>query len=45
MGMVDCRGLSTMVIADPDFFWECPEEFTLEEAATIPVTYGKAKLL
>lgn len=42
MGMVSCRGLSTMVIADPELFWECPDEFSLEDACTIPVTYGKS---
>lgn len=41
MGMVARCGLSTMVIADPELFWEVPDQFSLEDACTIPVTYGK----
>ncbi|KAL6267202.1 hypothetical protein P5V15_000279 [Pogonomyrmex californicus] len=40
MGMVEAKGLATVVLADPDFLWEVPDKWTLEEAATIPVTYA-----
>ncbi|PSN28987.1 Fatty acid synthase [Blattella germanica] len=40
MGMVAARGLATTVLADPGFMWEVPDEWTLEEAATVPVVYG-----
>ncbi|KAB0795973.1 hypothetical protein PPYR_10034 [Photinus pyralis] len=40
MGMVDARSLATTCIADPEFLWEVPEKWSLEEAATIPVVYG-----
>lgn len=40
MGMVAARGLATTVLADPGFLWEVPDEWTLEEAATIPVVYS-----
>jgi len=40
MGMVANKGLATTVLADPDFLWEVPDKWTLEEAATIPVAYA-----
>jgi fatty acid synthase len=40
MGMVPARGLATTVLADPGFLWEVPENWSLEEAATVPVVYA-----
>jgi fatty acid synthase len=40
MGMVEARGLATHVFADPMFMWELPAEWTMEEAATVPVAYS-----
>ncbi|KAF2898262.1 hypothetical protein ILUMI_07913 [Ignelater luminosus] len=40
MGMVDARSLATTCLADPDFLWEVPDKWSLEDAATIPVVYG-----
>jgi len=40
MGMIAARGLATTVLADPGFLWEVPCNWTLEEAATVPVVYG-----
>jgi fatty acid synthase len=40
MGMIAARGLATTVLADPGFLWEVPDNWTLEEAATVPVVYG-----
>lgn len=40
MGMISAKGLATTVLADPNFMWEVPDKWTLEEAATIPVAYA-----
>ncbi|KAF2885747.1 hypothetical protein ILUMI_20426, partial [Ignelater luminosus] len=40
MGMVAAGSLATTCLADPDFLWEVPDKWSLEEAATIPVAYG-----
>lgn len=40
MGIVKAGGLATTVLADPDFTWEVPDKWTLEEAATIPLAYA-----
>lgn len=40
MGMVPARGLATSVLVDPEFLWDVPAMWTLEEAATIPVVYA-----
>lgn len=40
MGMVEDKGLATTVVADVDFLWEVPDKWTLEQAATIPITYA-----
>lgn len=42
MGMVAARGLATTVQADEGFLWEVPDEWSLEEAATVPVAYATA---
>lgn len=40
MGMVAARSLATTVLADPGFMWEVPENWSLEEASTVPVAYA-----
>ena len=40
MGLVPAGGISTTVLTDPLFTWEVPENWTLEEAATIPVAFA-----
>ncbi|XP_014471165.1 PREDICTED: fatty acid synthase-like [Dinoponera quadriceps] len=40
MGMCLCRSLATTLLADPHFLWEVPDEWTLEQAATIPIAYS-----
>ncbi|XP_035227546.1 LOW QUALITY PROTEIN: fatty acid synthase-like [Stegodyphus dumicola] len=42
MGDLNARGLATTVVADPNFMWEVPDEWTLEEAATVPVAFSTA---
>jgi fatty acid synthase, animal type len=42
MGMVAARGLATSVEADPQFLWDVPRDWTLEQAATVPVAYATA---
>lgn len=39
MGMLDNRGFSTRAKSFEDIIWRVPKEFTLREAATIPVAY------
>jgi fatty acid synthase len=40
MGMVISGALSTHIKADDTLLWDCPSQWTLEQAATVPVTYG-----
>ncbi|XP_063535514.1 fatty acid synthase [Cydia strobilella] len=42
MGMVAAKGLATTVMADEGFMWEVPKQWSLEEAATVPVAYATA---
>ncbi|KAM7297624.1 fatty acid synthase-like [Ixodes scapularis] len=42
MGSVAAGGMATTVAADPDFLWEVPADWSLEEAATVPVAYSTA---
>ncbi|XP_041987370.1 fatty acid synthase-like [Aricia agestis] len=42
MGIIPGRGLATTLRVNTDFFWEVPNDWTLEEAATVPVAYGTA---
>lgn len=45
MGMVIARGLATSVLVDSEFVWEVPSNWTLEEAATVPVVYSTVSLI
>lgn len=42
MGMVAAQGLATTVLADEGFLWPVPPQWTLEQAATVPVAYATA---
>ena len=44
MGIIPFKGLSTKVSVneEDDFIWTVPSEWTLEEAATVPVVYATA---
>ena len=42
MGMVDYGALSTVIYADKYLLWEVPANWTLEDAATVPVAYVTA---
>lgn len=40
MGMVTTRGLSNLLVYDENLLWKIPDHWSMEEAATVPVTYG-----
>lgn len=40
MGMVISGALATHIEADDTLIWDCPDDWTLEEGATVPVVYG-----
>lgn len=41
MGMVAGRGMATtVVVPDPDFLWPVPDNWTMEEASTVPCVYA-----
>lgn len=40
MGMVEAGALGTHAAYDDSLAWKCPDDWTLEEAATVPVVYG-----
>ena len=43
MGMVAAKGLATtIVVDDPEFLWPIPDQWTMEEASTVPVVYSTA---
>ncbi|XP_042524650.1 fatty acid synthase [Dipodomys spectabilis] len=42
MGLVPAEGLATSVLLSPDFLWDVPSSWTLEEAASVPVVYATA---
>ena len=39
MGMVPFKGIATTVLTHKDFVWSVPDEWSLEEAASVPVIY------
>lgn len=45
MGMVICKTMATLVECDKGLLWAVPDEWTLEEAATVPVVYGTASTI
>uniref|UniRef100_T1H8C9 Fatty acid synthase n=1 Tax=Rhodnius prolixus TaxID=13249 RepID=T1H8C9_RHOPR len=40
MGILEACGLATSVLADPIFLWNIPADWTMEQAATVPVVYA-----
>lgn len=40
MGLIASKGLSNLIQSDPYFLWKIPDQWSLEDAATIPVVYG-----
>ncbi|XP_022835184.1 fatty acid synthase-like isoform X2 [Spodoptera litura] len=40
MGMVCNRGITNLAEGQKDILWPVPDEWTFEEAATVPVAYG-----
>ncbi|EOB07192.1 Fatty acid synthase, partial [Anas platyrhynchos] len=42
MGLVSAKGLATVVDCNKRFLWEVPKNWTLEEAASVPVVYATA---
>ncbi|KAM9424875.1 fatty acid synthase isoform 2-T2 [Pholidichthys leucotaenia] len=42
MGLLPGKGLATVVDADRRFLWDVPLNWTLEEAASVPVVYATA---
>uniref|UniRef100_A0A4X2LHQ6 Fatty acid synthase n=1 Tax=Vombatus ursinus TaxID=29139 RepID=A0A4X2LHQ6_VOMUR len=42
MGLVPAEGLATSVLLSPDFLWDVPANWTLEQAASVPVVYTTA---
>ncbi|XP_065208977.1 fatty acid synthase-like [Planococcus citri] len=42
MGMLGGSGMATTVIPHPYFLWEVSDQWTLEQASTIPIAYGTA---
>ncbi|KAM8947762.1 fatty acid synthase isoform 2-T2 [Pelodytes ibericus] len=42
MGLLPAKGLATIVDADQRFLWDVPENWTLADAASVPVVYATA---
>uniref|UniRef100_A0A8B9BZ50 Fatty acid synthase n=1 Tax=Anser brachyrhynchus TaxID=132585 RepID=A0A8B9BZ50_9AVES len=42
MGLLPAKGLATVVDCEKRFLWEVPKNWTLEEAASVPVVYATA---
>jgi len=42
MGLLAAKGLASVVDAYRDFLWSIPDDWSLEQAATVPVAYSTA---
>jgi fatty acid synthase len=42
MGLVPAKGLATVVDVHRNYLWPVPDQWTLEQAATVPVAYATA---
>lgn len=42
MGILPAQALATSVIISKDYYWEVPRDWSLAEAATVPVVYTTA---
>lgn len=40
MGLVEFGGISLQVQTDPEYIWEVPNNWSLEDAATVPLSYA-----
>lgn len=39
--MVSHLATATLIAADPFLCWDVPDQWTMEEAVTVPIVYGK----
>ncbi|GLV33211.1 Fatty acid synthase 3 [Carabus blaptoides fortunei] len=39
-GVMNTKALATMVSADPQLIWEVPNQWSFEDAVTVPIVYG-----
>jgi fatty acid synthase len=44
MGVIPCGALASVLLADKDLLWDVPENWTLEDAATVPAVYATVSL-
>ena len=42
MGILPAQALATSVVIDRDYAWQVPENWSLADAATVPVVYTTA---
>lgn len=42
--MINSKALSNKVLADSNLMWEVPDQWTLEEAATVPTVYATVSI-
>uniref|UniRef100_A0A0A9Y3U2 Fatty acid synthase n=2 Tax=Lygus hesperus TaxID=30085 RepID=A0A0A9Y3U2_LYGHE len=42
IGIVEACGMATSIAADKGFLWDVPNEWSLEEASTVPIVYSTA---
>ncbi|GFY45745.1 fatty acid synthase, partial [Trichonephila inaurata madagascariensis] len=39
-GFAPARAMATSILADPEYCFDVPDNWTLEEAATVPIVYA-----
>uniref|UniRef100_A0A5S6QNC3 Fatty acid synthase n=1 Tax=Trichuris muris TaxID=70415 RepID=A0A5S6QNC3_TRIMR len=42
MGLLPCQAMATSVVVDLDFMWKVPDNWSMQEAATVPVVFTTA---
>ncbi|XP_075218277.1 fatty acid synthase 3 [Lycorma delicatula] len=42
MGLLTSKAISSVVLGDKLLMWDIPDDWTLEDAATVPIVYGTA---
>ena len=40
MGVVENRGMTNLTVADPNLAWNIPDNWSFEDAATVPCVYA-----
>lgn len=45
MGLVNDKAVATTVLADPDFLWDVPEDWSLEQASVVPLAYTTVRYI